>query len=92
MFLCLRPVFWALIFMCTDEVIYAEPPADRGGARLDPLILNLIPVFVFLPPAVCDPGAHAGADVQTQDVQPQPQRLPQDLSLPEMAEDGGTTR
>lgn len=46
---------------------------------------------LFLPLAVCDFGAHAGADVQTQDLQPQPQRLPQDLSVPEMAEDGGTT-
>lgn len=41
---------------------------------------------------MCDSRAHAGADVQTQDIQPQPQRLPQDLPLPEMAEDGGPTR
>lgn len=47
---------------------------------------------LLFPPAVCDFGAHAGVDVQTQDIQPQPQRLPQDLPLPEMAEDGGTTR
>lgn len=60
-----------------------------GGGRLSPL--TLCP-SVFPPPAVCDFGAHAGADVQTQDIQPQPQGLPQDLPLPEMAEDGGTTR
>lgn len=41
------------------------------------------------PPAVCYSGTHAGADVQAQDIQPQPQRLPQDLPLPEVAEDGG---
>lgn len=58
-------------------------------SHLSSLTLCLSP---FPPPAVCDSGAHAGADVQTQDVQPQPQGLPQDLPLPEMAEDGGTTR
>lgn len=54
------------------------------------LCVNLLLSVLFPAAAVCYSGAHAGADVQTQDIQSQPQRLPQDLPLPEMAEDGGT--
>lgn len=76
-------------------------PADNNGAQLtgaslmilkNVLISVLLPLSLFPLPAVCDSWAHAGADVQTQDIQPQPQRLPQDLPLPEMAEDGGAAR
>ena len=42
--------------------------------------------------ALCHLGAHAGADVQTQDVQPQPPGLPEDLPLPEVAAHGGSPR
>lgn len=50
-------------------------------------------VFLFLfPKAMCDFGAHAGADVQTQDVQFEPQRLLEDLPLPEVATNGSTSR
>lgn len=42
--------------------------------------------------AVCDPRTHAGAHVQTQDVQPQPQRLSEDVPVSEMAAHGGTSR
>lgn len=63
-------------------------PIKVLSVLFDPTLL----LSPLCPPAVRDFGAHAGADVQTQDLQPQPQRLPQDLSLPEMAEDGGTAR
>lgn len=42
--------------------------------------------------AVCHPGAHAGAHVKTQDLQPQPPGLSQDMSVPKMAENGSSTR
>lgn len=48
-------------------------------------------LFIFSK-AMCDFGAHAGADVQTQDVQFEPQRLPEDLPLPEVAKNGRTSR
>lgn len=41
---------------------------------------------------MCDIGAHARVDVQTQDLQLESQRLPEDLPLPEVAENGGTSR
>ncbi len=41
---------------------------------------------------MCDPGAHAGADVQTQDVQSESPRLSEDVSVPEVAEDGRSSR
>lgn len=41
---------------------------------------------------VCHPGAHAGAHVKAQDLQPQPPGLSEDMSIPEMAENGSPTR
>ena len=41
---------------------------------------------------VCNTGANAGADVETQNLQPQSQRLPEDLPVSEVAADGGTAR
>lgn len=41
---------------------------------------------------VCHPGAHAGAHVKAQDLQPQPPGLSQDMPIPKMAEDGSSTR
>ena len=38
--------------------------------------------------AVCHSGTDAGADVQTQGLRPQPQGLPQDHPVPEVAKDG----
>lgn len=72
-----------------QPLLYSEAVASEGISLVFDLTF-LLPLLC--PPAVCDLGAHAGADVQTQDLQPQSQRLPQDLPLPEMAEDGGTAR
>ena len=55
-------------------------------------VLYLLTVLCAVVAALCHPGAHAGADVPAQNLQPQPQRLPEDVPLPEVAEDGGTTR
>lgn len=41
---------------------------------------------------VCHPGAHAGAHVKAQDLQPQPPGLSQDMPIPKMAENGSSTR
>lgn len=41
---------------------------------------------------VCHTGADAGAHVETQDLQPQPAGLSQDMPVPEMAENGRPTR
>lgn len=41
---------------------------------------------------MCNTGANAGADVETQNLQPQSQRLPEDLPVSEVAADGGTAR
>lgn len=41
---------------------------------------------------VCHSGANARANVPTQDVQPQPERLSKDLSVPEVAKNGGPSR
>lgn len=41
---------------------------------------------------MCNTGANAGTDVETQNLQPQSQRLPEDLPISEVAADGGTTR
>ncbi len=41
---------------------------------------------------VCHSGAHAGAHVQAQDLQPQPTGLSQDMPIPKMAENGSPTR
>uniref|UniRef100_A0A671MNH1 LIM domain-binding protein 2-like n=1 Tax=Sinocyclocheilus anshuiensis TaxID=1608454 RepID=A0A671MNH1_9TELE len=38
---------------------------------------------------VCHSGADARANVPTQDLQPQPERLSKDLSVPEVAKNGG---
>lgn len=95
MFICFLPVFYDLrIVNSTDEVICAGQTANNHGVRsmVAFLIIFTRCLSLFSPAAVCDSGAHAGADVQTQDIQPQPQRLPQNLPLPEMAEDGGTAR
>lgn len=48
--------------------------------------------FLCVCAVVCNPGAHAGAHVPAQDLQPQPPGLSQDLPVPEMAENGGSTR
>ena len=42
--------------------------------------------------AVCHPGADAGAHVPAQGVRAQPQGLPQNHALPEVAEDGRAAR
>lgn len=42
--------------------------------------------------AVCHPGADAGAHVPAQGVRAQPQGLPQNHALPEVAEDGRAPR
>lgn len=47
--------------------------------------------FTF-PEAMCDFGADAGVDVQTQDLQLKPQRLSEDLSFSKVAKDGSTSR
>lgn len=38
---------------------------------------------------MCNTGANAGTDVETQNLQPQSPRLPEDLSVSEVAADGG---
>ena len=50
--------------------------------------LNFMPAVA----AVCHPGADAGADVAAQGVRAQPQGLPQNDALPEVAEDGCAAR
>lgn len=47
--------------------------------------------FEFLA-VVCNTGANAGTDVETQNLQPQSQRLPEDLPVSEVAADGGPAR
>lgn len=68
---------------------FRSPPVIKtaNSAELD---LSFCPPS--LPQAMCDIGAHAGVDVQTQDLQLESQRLPKDLPLPEVAENGGTSR
>lgn len=41
---------------------------------------------------MCDIGADAGVDVQTQDLQFESKRLSENLSFPEMAKDGSASR
>ena len=48
--------------------------------------------FLLLFAAVCHPGADAGAHVPAQGVRAQPQGLPQNHALPEVAEDGRAAR
>ena len=47
--------------------------------------------FEFLA-VVCNTGANAGTDVETQNLQPQSPRLPEDLSVSEVAANGGPAR
>ena len=47
---------------------------------------------VVSPAVVCHPGAHAGAHVKAQDVQPQPPGLSKDMPVPKMAENGSSSR
>lgn len=49
-------------------------------------------VFSVASTVVCHPGAHAGAHVKAQDLQPQPPGLSQDMPIPKMAENGSPTR
>lgn len=78
---------------------YITPLKDQyeNLFSLSALIFYLISDFinrktVLSPIALCYPRAHARANVQTQDVQSQPTGLPENLSVSEMAEDGGPTR
>lgn len=41
---------------------------------------------------MCNTGANAGTDVETQNLQPQSPRLPEDLSVSEVAANGGPAR
>lgn len=49
-------------------------------------------VCVCVHAVVCHSGADAGAHVQAQDLQPQPSGLSEDMPVPEVAENGGSTR
>lgn len=49
-------------------------------------------VCPFVSAVVCHSGAHAGAHVKAQDLQPQPPGLSQDMPIPKMAENGSPTR
>lgn len=53
------------------------------------LTVNDVCVFLLV---VCHSGANARANVPTQDLQPQPERLSKDLSVPEVAKNGGPSR
>lgn len=59
--------------------------------RINLLQLNAA-VCPVVSAVVCHPGAHAGAHVKAQDLQPQPAGLSQDMPVPEMAENGSPTR
>ena len=56
------------------------------------LIVRLIDILFKPLAAVCHPGADAGAHVPAQGVRAQPQGLPQNHALPEVAEDGRAPR
>lgn len=73
----------------TSEWVQIHSCAKRSGCGR--FVLTSLS-FLFMPSVVCYPGAHAGADVQTQDVQSESQRLPEDVSVSEVAEDGRSSR
>lgn len=71
-----------------------NPVFDRNP---HPCLKSIHPIWLWrfysvVSAVVCHPGADAGAHVETQDLQPQPSGLSQDMPVPKMAEDGRPTR